>query len=59
MEAGTPHFPIKYRHGVPRGQTTDADVVIYWRTSPGAADPVSELIFAQGDLRIFRRRQGP
>ena len=37
-EASTPHFPIKYRQGLTRGQRTDADVLIYWRISP-AADP--------------------
>ena len=58
-EAGTPHFPIKYRQGVPRGQTADADVLIYWRVSPGAARPGWEEVFAQGDLRIYRRQQEP
>jgi hypothetical protein len=57
-EADMPHFPIKYRHEAPRGLRPDADVVIYWRATPEAADPLWHLIFAQGDLRIYRRRQG-
>lgn len=58
-EAGTSHFPIKARHGVPRGQMTDADIVIYWRAAPNAADRTGDVIFASADLRIYRRRQGP
>jgi hypothetical protein len=58
-EASVPHFPIKYRPGVTRGQRTDADVLIYWHVAPGAADSDWDLIFAQGDLRIYRRRKGP
>jgi hypothetical protein len=38
---------------------TDADILIYWRAEPNAADPVGDLIFANADLRIYRRRQGP
>ena len=58
-EASTSHFPIKYRPGVTRGQRTDAEVLIYWQVSPGAVGPNWDLVFAQGDLRIYRRRQGP
>jgi hypothetical protein len=57
-EASTPHFPIKYRDG-PRAQMATADVVIYWRTTPGTIDPLPDLIFADGNLRIYRRPQGP
>jgi len=56
-EASTPHFPIKYRPGVTRGQRTDAEVLIYWQVSPGAAGPDWDLVFAQGDLLIYRRRR--
>jgi hypothetical protein len=35
------------------------DVVIYWRTTPGAIDPLRDLIFADENLRIYRRPQGP
>jgi hypothetical protein len=57
-EASTPHFPIKYRQG-PRAQMAAPDVVIYWRTTPGAIDPLRDLIFADENLRIYRRPQGP
>ena len=46
------------RPGVTRGQRTDAEVLIYWQVSPGAVGPDWDLVFAQGDLRIYRRRQG-
>jgi hypothetical protein len=55
-EAGTPHFPIKLRRGLRHAQCADAQVLIYWRIVPGAADRVGDLLFAQGDLRIYRRR---
>jgi hypothetical protein len=58
-EAGTSHFPIKFRQKFPRGQVPDADILIYWQAMPGAADPIGELIFANADLAIYRRRQGP
>jgi hypothetical protein len=55
-KAATPHFPIKYRQAAPHGKAADADVVIFWRTPPGVIGPVWELVFAQDDLQIFRRR---
>lgn len=55
-EAGTPHFPIKYRPGVTRGQTTDADVLIFWQVASGAAGADWDLVFVQGALRIYRHR---
>jgi len=58
-EATTPHFPIKYRHGVSARQASDAEVLIDWRAAPGAARPGWDLVFAQGPLRIYRRHLGP
>jgi hypothetical protein len=58
-EAATPHFPIKFRQGVTRSRMSDANVLITWRASPGAARPGWEEVFVQGPLRIYRRRQGP
>jgi hypothetical protein len=55
-EASTPHFPIKYRKGMTSGRTKDAEVLIEWGTSPGARRPGWEEVFAQGALRIYRRR---
>jgi hypothetical protein len=58
-EASTSHFPVKYRAGVMRGRTTDADVMIDWRGSPKVARPGWDVIFTQGSLRIFRRQGAP
>ena len=55
-EAVTPHFPVKYRPGMTRGNATNADILIFWRTRmpPGRAG--WEEIFAEGPLRIHRRQ---
>jgi hypothetical protein len=53
-EASTPHFPVKYRQRGAGGTNRQADTMIYWRASPPAGNDWEE-IFAQGQLRIFRR----
>jgi hypothetical protein len=65
-EASTPHFPVKYRRGVPRGGGSwmahpgkDAvDVVLCWQppVGTGSAAPAGwDEIFSQGPLHIYRR----
>jgi hypothetical protein len=57
-EASTAHFPVKFRPGVPRGRTQDADILIHWRNGNGAGLPGWEEIFTQGPLSIYRRQKG-
>ncbi len=64
-EATMPHFPVKYRPGVRRGQNGSpsgaADVMICWQTYPNAGPrgPAGwGEIFHQGRLRIYRRPTG-
>jgi hypothetical protein len=54
-EAGTRHFPVRYRHGVAAGQTKGYDILLSWRGIPGIVRPGWEEIYSQGRLRIFRR----
>ncbi|HEX4589006.1 MAG TPA: hypothetical protein VH120_03695, partial [Gemmataceae bacterium] len=53
-EAGTPHFPIKYR--VDHGQTS-ADVRIAWQSGLGD-QPGWVEVFHQGPLAVYRRVEG-
>ena len=68
-EAGTPHFPVKYRRGVIHGQGSwvgypakDAvDVVLCWRPSSAGGGPGPagwDEVFSQGPLHIYRRPPG-
>jgi hypothetical protein len=68
-EAGTPHFPLKYRRGILRGRGSWAaypgkeavDVVLCWQPSSvaGGTGPAGwDEIVSQGPLRIYRRPPG-
>ncbi len=54
-EAGTPFFPVKFRHGGAGGGLNNPDTIISWGNSLEPPSGGWREIFAAGRLRIYRQ----